>query len=222
MSSLAEIFNYSQQIPNWAPNERFLPNADYGRVGALKLAQNVFGTHVFQYVIGADTEWGRAGRYHFYLIGKDFGKLSNEKARVELTTTPNYGAFYFGQTNPDIELGGPLYFRQVVTEIVETARIYGFSPQVLTSAVLTHIHGHMVKSDYPTHIAGMPAYAQEGARMARYNFPLLEGLWGIRGSGYPSTFNRAKGAAARKDYGGKGKRNGGKRRNGGRMKRRRF
>lgn len=212
MSSFQNFLNLAEQVPNWAPNEHFLPNADYGRVGALKLASNLFTAKIGDYcTTSGASSWAKAGAYHFYLLGKNHEKLGNEKTRAELNAAPTEGIFNFGSFNIDEERDGPFHFKRVLEEINEAARIYGFSPSVLASAVLTHIHGYITHNLYSGLIPVMNGRYIDGAYMAKYNFGLIEALWGVRGSGYPRTM-RGK-IAARKDYKG--------RKNGGRSKRRR-
>jgi len=216
--SLGEILGYASQVPNWAPPERFLPNADYGRVGALKLAQNIFLGDIKDYCAASNTEpWGKAGEYHFYLLGHKIETRRNEFSRVTLETKPEKKTFKFGKFDAAIERDGPLYFRKVIDEISEAARIYGFSPQTLVSAILTLMDNEI------TIVAGdanskTNAKIVEGYSLALMNFPLLEGLWGIRASGYPQTYRKTPGGgyAAREGFSGfsKGRR--------GKKKRRRY
>lgn len=217
MSSLADIFRYSSQVPNWAPNERFLPNADYGRVGALKLANNLFITNVADYVdanVGnaIHRAWAEAGAYHYYLLGKHDNKEANEGIRAGLDAAPNYLTFKYGTYNRDRERDGPYAVQEVLMEITEAARTYSFSPQVLVGAVLTLIRNRMLKINTYARNALMPAECQTGHLMARYNFGLLEALWGMRHSGYPKTMAGSGLVAARGDYGKGSKKRGKKRR----------
>lgn len=213
-SSLAQIFAYSQQVPNWAPNERFLPNADYGRVGALKLATNLFDGPITEYAAGRPVNynhWGRAGAYHYYVLGKNDKKLGNEAKRADLDRAPIYGDYNYGAFNLEQERDGPYHFSHVLTEISEAARTYGFSPQVLVSAVLTHARKKLLGFDIGPVAQAAPPESRTGLIIARYNPSLIEQLWGIRSSGYPTSMSMGL-YAARGDYGGKMKRNGGKKR----------
>jgi hypothetical protein len=216
--SLAQIIGYSEQVPNWAPPERFLPNADYGRVGALKLAENLFTDKILQYCSASNTEpWGIAGQYHFYLLGRKLATRRNEFTRVKLNAKPEADTFKFGNFLIGVESFGPTYFRNVIEEITEAARIYGFSPQTLVSAILTLADATMITVPANANSKTDPNF-KEGFNMALSNFGVLESLWGIRSSGYPQTYRKtpAGGFAARKDYGGfsKGRR--------GKKKRRRY
>lgn len=201
--SLGAILGYAEQVPNWAPPERFLPNADYGRVGALKLAENIFLADIKDYCAATNTLWGKAGEYHFYILGHKIETRRNEFSRISLADKPKKNNFSFGKFDPDIERDGPLYFRKVIDEISEAARIYGFSPQTLVAAVLTIMDNEM------TLVPGQAnsrnnAKIVEGYSMALMNYSLLESLWGIRAGGYPATYRKTPGGgyAARKDYGG--------------------
>lgn len=219
MSNLAEMLTYASQVPNWAPQERFLPNADYGRIGALKLAENLFSDKIVEYCSGANTEpWGYAGQYHFYLLGRKLETRKNEIERVKLPGKPTYGSFKYGLIDSGIDNGGPICFRYVLEEITEAARIYGFAPQTLISAILTLANAAMYDVNAQAN-SRTNAKFRDGFGVAYLNFAALESLWGIRSSGYPQTYRKtpAGGYAARSDYGGgrsKGRR--------GKKKRRRY
>lgn len=201
-SGLADILAFSQQVPNWAPNERFLPNADYGRIGALKLVNNVFVDKIINYLSATTgTTWGTAGAYHYYLLGRNLARRRNEHERVGLAGPPQSNSFRFGNWDPAIERDGPLYFSRILEEIAETARVYGFSMQTLASAILTTADGLMT-SIADNSNAATNVLTKDGFQIAKNNWTMLESLWGIRASGYPATFQYQRGVAARKDYGG--------------------
>lgn len=213
LTGLSAILGYSEQVPNWAPNERFLPNADYGRVGALKLAKNIFEGHIIDYIEARDIKpWGKLGQYHYYLLGKNISKRVNEFNRVSLTGAPTYNSFKYGNFDENIEINGPVMFQAVLDQISEASRIYGFSPQVLSSAILTLANGVILNPVTQTAPTLQNANFKDGFLMAGLNFGLLESLWGIRGSGFPQTYRRTPGGgfAAREGYGGgrKGKKRG--------------
>lgn len=208
-TGLAEILNYSEQVPNWAPNERFLPNADYGRIGALKLAKNLFDVNIDEYVkAGVALPWGAAGQYHYYLLGKNFNRRRNESIRVGLPTAPAKANFKWGNFDYELQGSGPHYVSEVMSQVSEAARIYGFSPQVLMSAIMTLASDKIydVTLNEPARASDL---FKDGYNMALMNFGTIESLWGIRGSGYPQTYRKTPGGgfAAREGYGGgKGKR----------------
>jgi hypothetical protein len=88
--------------------------------------------------------------------------------------------------------------------IANIASIYAFPIQTLTSAILTIAKGKMFRMNP---LLNLNANYLDAFHMVRYNFSLIESMWGIRGSGYPNTYYRGSTIAARNDYGkgGKGK-----------------
>jgi hypothetical protein len=205
------------QVPNLAPNERYLPAADYGRVGALKLAQKIFSSKALEYLGATNSIFGRAGRYHFFTLGRRHNTAINEGQRAELTADPNYGTWFFPEHNEDIQTRGPISFAYVLEELTEVANIYGFNPSLVVGAFLTLVHKDILLLDPP---ATLNASEQSGFNSAKYNFQVLEALWGMGKTGYPMTYRADKHIASKQDYGGKGKR--GKKGRKGKKKRRRY
>lgn len=226
-SDLAQILAYSQQVPNIAPNERFLPNADYGRVGALKLANNLFKGKSLAYAKNApsannavgEEPWIELGKYHFYLLSRDLEIIGNEGARAALETQPLVGTFKFGKYDPAKESIGPFKQTQVLREIAEAARVYGFPTAILTGAVLTLIKSHLRKADVRISVAEA---IRDGYDVASYTPGALEGLWGVNALSYPSTFRWDAASMVAKGDRDVGKRNGKRKKNGKRRKRSRY
>lgn len=184
--------NFASNYPNLAPPKNLLPNADYGRVAALKLVEKIFDDHILAYISQTPTvantqAWAIAGRYHYYLLGRNQQLQTNEAKRASLPGAPTYGSYVFPALNLDLETQGPIYFRKVLQEIGEMSRTYGIPFGTITSAVLTMIHAGVVAGNVDN-LAQWNYELREGYIMARGNFGLIESLWGTRRGTFPKTF----------------------------------
>jgi len=213
-------------VPNIRANDQYLNSADYGRVGALKLANSVFGLAVSAYTNELKREqtpakmihWKDLGEYHFFQLGKSFSLMGNEGTRADLNTKPDFDTFAFTSVNLDSDIQGPVRQSVIMGQIAEAARIYGFPVPLLTASILTLIK----KSLRASTSDGLTAALLPGYNMAKYNPAALDSLWGVSDSGYPMTYY-SSGAAAKEDFGGgRFKRRKGRRRGNGKRKRKRF
>src|SRR6185436_5454832 len=179
LTGLNAMLTYAQQVPNWAPQERFLPNADYGRVGALKLVENVFEPKITQYINAqGPSAWALAGAYHYYLLGRQYKNKGNEHTRVGLTGPPTPGIFNYADVNVSYVRDGPYYVQDMMAEITEYASTYGFPVQTVMSAILTMAEGLLSRIPNGS-LVFTNANFGEGALAAKYNFRLIESLWGV-------------------------------------------
>lgn len=202
LSSWQDQVNFASYNPNLAPAKSQLPNADYGRVAALKLVDTVFPTQIQAYVngdAGQSQSWGNAGRFHYYILGRSNKLARNEFTRAGLNRAPAYDDFEHPILNVQNETEGPLYFRKVLSEVGELSRVYGIPFQTLTSAVLNQIYG-VLQAMPPAAPAALTPAQREGWLAARMNFAYLESMWGIRRATIPKTMNMNSGIASRQTY----------------------
>lgn len=215
MSGWLDEYNYAAIQPNLAPNRTRLPNADYGRIGALKLVESVFKGPSESYTSGGNGAYGSLGQYHFYLLGKNYKIKANDMKRARLTAKPTYASFNTPPINLDLEKDGPIYHKQVLSDMAVIADTYGFPVQLVISAFLVLVQENfdgVAAGNYPAGING--EYAQAGWTRAKYTPESLEALWGIRSFDLPKTLTNRVGrggtisawTAANNEYGGKIKR----------------
>lgn len=192
-SSWQDQINFASTYPNLGPAKNILPNADYGRVAALKLVNTVFPNQLEAYVNGdlannaTTLHWGEAGRYHYHLLGKNTQLSQNEFLRANLAQAPQYGSFQLPVVNAARERDGPIYFRQVLSEISEMSRVYGIPFQTVTGAVLNILYGRFATHDFTPPVALTDA-EKRGWSSIKSNMGILESLWGIRRLKTPKTF----------------------------------
>lgn len=191
-NSWLDQVNFATKYPNLGPAKNTLPNADYGRVAALKLASTIFPAQVDAYVLSTKYDdktkhWFECGKYHFYLLGKDRGLEKNEYTRAELGVAPTYNAYTFPTFDENREIAGPVAHRKVLQDIGEMSRVYGIPFGTLTGAVLTQIHSKISNRSLVDTVA-MDGDVREGLVTARGNFGALESLWGMRRAKLPKTF----------------------------------
>lgn len=202
MSTYNDFFGFIPQVPNLAPNERYLPAADYGRVGALKLVEKIYRPSAVQYVNAGNGVFGNVGRYHYYLLGRKLNTRENDGRRAALNVDVAPNSFYYPNYDVTEMVNGPHYFAQALEHLNESARIYQFNPSLVVGAFLTLVNEELTK----TTAVGIPGdVLKDGFNVAKYNPGALESLWGQREIGYPNTYRINRGIAARGDYGGKRK-----------------
>lgn len=203
-STYNDFFGFIGQVPNLAPNERYLPAADYGRVGALKLVEKIYKGNAASYVsatsFGGD-DWAQLGNYHFYLLGRRLNIRKNDGTRAGLNREIQANDYVYPDYSPSLMLNGPHLMAKALEHLNESARIYGFNPSLVVGAFLTLVNAELVKSSN-VGIAGN--IQQDGFNVAKFNAGALESLWGQGSTGFPNTYRSTKGIAARGDYGGKG------------------
>lgn len=216
-------------IPNIIPNERFLPKSDYGYVAALRIVGRIFATRINAYMSPAATQipaqhlsWQKLGQYHYRQATRELPTLGNEYRRVFINNDPTEANFGWPQPDDLTEIQGPPAFDSVLRDIRNIANVYSIHPQILTSAIVQSIASALSSvGDQPG-----PEWTgwQTAVNFIKYRPDILFSLWGVKGGGYPRTYNQHQGYAAREDYKlGKRMKNGGKNSfKKGRKKRRRY
>lgn len=216
-------------IPNIIPNEKFLPKADYGYVAALRIVGKIFPNRINAYlspaagnIAAAYASWQKLGQYHYRLATKDLPTLGNEYRRIFINNDPTEGDYAWPQPDDLTEIQGPPAFDTVLRDIRTIANVYNIHPQILTSAIVQSIASAL------STVGAVPGPEWTGWQTAvqyiKYRPDILFGLWGVKGNGYPKSFNHFQGYSTREDYkGGKRGRNGSKKGfKKGRKKRRRY